>query len=262
MKKKREEIVIVEDNRIIALGEKAKSLDMKINIANSLTDIEKDLIPMTHNERIEAIEVLWDKVRVENPVAGDVEVYKNAIAKGEVNPAEDFSIKHEGTIGLTGEMAQDNIAVPGGISPEYHRRVQNRAEFNHWKKFWYFVNFYESNKHLVPDFDFHIIHVIKYAYNILEPPAALKYLGLIRYKLMQNIGNEELYSEAFIKYANTQLTEHINNLQQLVNIFKGESTNGTGNSPDRGNDIDTSEYIETQFILEKQKDEPEVNKET
>jgi len=122
----------------IVLRNKIETLDCKTNISFNLDNNINDLmIQSDHEQRLLIIDKIEKKVREENPVAGDIEVYKNAIVKGIVKPKEDFDLKYEGTLNISGNFSEDGISKIGGISPEYKRRVENRAEFNHWKKYWY-----------------------------------------------------------------------------------------------------------------------------
>ena|SRR3990167_5398977 len=222
----------------IVLRNKIETLDCKTNISFNLDNNINDLmIQSDHEQRLLIIDKIEKKVREENPVAGDIEVYKNAIVKGIVKPKEDFDLKYEGTLNISGNFSEDGISKIGGISPEYKRRVENRAEFNHWKKYWYLYDFYEKNPTVFPDFDFHMIYIIKYVYTKYQkrPKEGLKYLALIRYKLMQFQGNEELYSKQFLDYANNEINKNTDNLKNIIEIFEitGDNSGNKRNDNNR-----------------------------
>jgi len=227
MKKSRSISKTVPQKSISLIKKELKKYNYFADITTSLKLIEKDFAPLVLNKKLEIISIVGDRVRADNPIPSDIEVWKKAIAKGKVNPKEDFSLKNEG------EENELGIKRTGGISPEYRRRVDNRAEFNHWKGYYYLLKEYQYTEK-VKDFNFHLPYVLKYAYT-LQPRKAIKYLALINYLLAkENIEDKDNYPDTMVEYINNEINKEIERFEKLLEIYKEENEARNNQDESRG----------------------------
>lgn len=207
---------IQEINQFLIKKEDVLILMEKFDKSTFMQQTDSIMCSLSKEDRNKLISIILEEVAHKYPVAHDNKNYNLAIAEKRINPKEDFNLKYEGTLDLTGNVIKSGIAKPGGMSPDYINRVEIQADYRHWKRFWDLYTIYEEDKNIFPDFDYHVPYIQKYVFNIIHPKDAIKYLGLLHYNLLKKAENKDNYPEQMIINVEKKILEYINKLEIII----------------------------------------------